>query len=128
MAEIDKQRYRDVKTAIHENADYMTEYLTSGTITKAKALLTALTQYLALVPELLSHGGSQAEEFREDKESMLRLQKQVLGFLRGAGALASGRGGFYNVELARGEKRSGTRSEGSDVTSGGKKLVWKGGP
>ena len=92
--------FNATQTALIDNADWW-----PGDLTKLKAYIDAYTRALAIIPQLASHGGSQAEELRFNKD----IQKAELDYLRSKYSRLSnsskGTGGFRQNQLSRGPGR-----------------------
>jgi len=92
--------FNATQTALIENADWF-----PNDLGKLKAYIDAYTRALAILPQLASHGGSQAEELRFDKgiqkEELDYLRKRYLRLLN----TSKGTGGFRQNQLSRGPGR-----------------------
>lgn len=93
--------FNATQQALIDNADWW-----PNDLVKLKAYIDAYTRALAILPQLASHGGSQAEELRFNKE----VQKDELDYLRERytrlSSQASGsKGGFRQNQLSRGPGR-----------------------
>lgn len=93
--------FNDTQLALIENSDWW-----PGNLVKLKAYINAYTMALAIKPQLASHGGSQAEELRFNKE----VEKDELDYLRKtylrlSSKSSSARGGFRQNQLSRNRAR-----------------------
>jgi hypothetical protein len=90
-------RYNEAKDAVWQYADYFE--LESDV--RCRKYITGLTRALSIIPQLVAHGGSGAEELREDKETMFAELQQARKWL----TTRKRAGGFRQVQMSRQSER-----------------------
>ena len=106
MAQKDIDRLQIEKDRAYENADYQA----ADSVPKAQEYLTAVTRLIWMIPQLASHGGSQAEEARFDIKTWHQEKTLVTAWLRSQ----SPKGGFRLRGMTRMRPRY-QQPGGSDV-------------